>query len=205
MPQKLTQMKTSETEQKIKKAASIVFKQKGFKETRTRDIAEQADVNLALINYYYKSKEALFNEIMTETLQSFQNDLYQYFNDPKTSASEKISIIANNYISLLQKEPNLPLFMIKEVYKSSDFLGNKLIPDEFIENSVFQKQLLETGKCKVEIENLIINTMSLIVFPIICKPLIQVFFKKNEQEYFTYLEQRRKEIPIWISLMFKLK
>lgn len=196
-------MKNSETEQKIKNAASIVFKQKGFKEARTRDIAEQAGVNLALINYYYKSKEALFNEIMTESILTFKQSLCKYINDEATTAQEKITIIVNNYLSLLQQEPNLPIFLVKELYNSSELL-NKIKPEEVLKNSLLQKQLQEMGKTNEEIENLIINTMSLVVLPIIGKPIIQAFCSKNEQEYLTFLEERKTNIPIWIKSMFNL-
>ena len=46
----------STTEEKIKEAARTVFHKKGFAATRTRDIAEEAEINLALLNYYFRSK-----------------------------------------------------------------------------------------------------------------------------------------------------
>ena len=48
------------TEEKIKNAARSVFHKKGYAATRTRDIAEKAEINLSLLNYYYRSKEKLF-------------------------------------------------------------------------------------------------------------------------------------------------
>ena len=56
----------STTEEKIKEAARIVFHQKGFAATRTRDIAEEANINLALLNYYFRSKAKLFEIIMVD-------------------------------------------------------------------------------------------------------------------------------------------
>ena len=60
------------TEEKIKNAARIIFHQKGYAGTKTRDIAEEAGINLALLNYYFRSKEKLFGIIMVESLQSFR-------------------------------------------------------------------------------------------------------------------------------------
>jgi len=59
------------TETKIKEAARVVFYKKGFSATRTRDIAEEAGINLALLNYYFRSKEKLFEIIMFETFSAF--------------------------------------------------------------------------------------------------------------------------------------
>ncbi len=61
----------SSTEEKIKEAARVVFMKKGFAATRTRDIAEEAGINLALLNYYFRSKEKLFELVMFEKFQKF--------------------------------------------------------------------------------------------------------------------------------------
>ena len=45
------------TEDKIKQAALKLFTKKGYAATRTRDISEAAGINLALLNYYFRSKE----------------------------------------------------------------------------------------------------------------------------------------------------
>lgn len=50
------------TEEKILKAATKVFTEKGYAGTRTRDIAEEAGINLALLNYYFRSKEKLLKK-----------------------------------------------------------------------------------------------------------------------------------------------
>lgn len=62
------------TEEKIKEAARTVFHKKGFAATRTRDIAEEAGINLALLNYYFRSKQRLFELIMVETTAAFSDD-----------------------------------------------------------------------------------------------------------------------------------
>ena len=82
------------TEEKIKEAARVVFHKKGYAATRTRDIAEEADINLALLNYYFRSKEKLFDLIMVETLSGFLQHLTAILNDGKTSLEKKIEQIA---------------------------------------------------------------------------------------------------------------
>ena len=61
--------KDTNTEDKILKAANKVFTQKGFAATRTRDIAAEAGINLALLNYYFRSKKKLFDIVMLENLK----------------------------------------------------------------------------------------------------------------------------------------
>ena len=64
------------TEEKIKEAARKLFTQKGFAATRTRDIAEEAGINLALLNYYFRSKQKLFDLIMKD--HSHSGRLYRF-------------------------------------------------------------------------------------------------------------------------------
>ncbi|MBO7054495.1 MAG: TetR/AcrR family transcriptional regulator, partial [Bacteroidales bacterium] len=107
-------MSNSFAEQKIKDAARKVFQAKGYDAARTRDIAEEAGVNLALINYYYRSKESLFEEIMGDSILSFRNAIIGITNDSNTSVREKIETLTNNYFSIFMQEPDLPMFMFLE-------------------------------------------------------------------------------------------
>src|ERR1700740_2579638 len=103
------------TEQKIKEAARRVFTRKGYAATRTRDIAEESGYNLALINYYFRSKEKLFDMIMLENLQTFIHSVMGIVNDPATTLEEKISILISHYIDMLIKNPNLPIFVLSAI------------------------------------------------------------------------------------------
>jgi AcrR family transcriptional regulator len=103
------------TEEKIKVAARKIFLRKGFAATRTRDIAEEAGLNLALLNYYFRSKEKLFDIIMLENLQHFIEGIKDILNDKQTSLAQKIEAIVNNYINLLMHQPELPLFVLHEL------------------------------------------------------------------------------------------
>ena len=107
--------KELDAEFKIKEAARIVFQEKGFDATRTRDIAEAADINLALLNYYFRSKKKLFDLIMTETLQSFFSGVISVFNDEQTTLKEKVSIFVNHYIDLLTENPNIAPFILNTI------------------------------------------------------------------------------------------
>jgi len=75
--EKITPKIDTNTETKIKNAARVVFHKKGFAATRTRDIAEEADINLALLNYYFRSKQKLFDLIMFETMHGFLQSIFE--------------------------------------------------------------------------------------------------------------------------------
>ncbi|MCZ7140537.1 TetR family transcriptional regulator, partial [Salmonella enterica subsp. enterica] len=88
---------------------------KGFAATRTRDIAEEAGINLALLNYYFRSKEKLFDLVMMESLQKFLLGVRDILNDVNSSLTEKISQLAGHYIELLKVNTDLPLFILSEI------------------------------------------------------------------------------------------
>lgn len=114
------------TEEKIKIAAEKLFMEKGFSGTRTRDIAEAANINLALLNYYYRSKENLFNMIIMEKLDKFINLMIEILNDKSTSFAEKIDLMVNRYSDLIINDPQLPLFLMGQVQQNPDFFQGKI-------------------------------------------------------------------------------
>src|SRR3546814_9893066 len=103
------------TEEKIKEAARKVFTRKGYAAARTRDIAEEAGINLALLNYYFRSKEKLFHQVMIERMQELFGVLIPVMNDPSTALETKLRLITENYIATIGRNPDLPLFVLSEI------------------------------------------------------------------------------------------
>src|ERR1700677_3379868 len=99
--------KESSTEERIKEAARKLFTQKGFAATKTRDIAAEAGINLALLNYYFRSKEKLFEIIMLENMEQFIRGVALTLLDEKATVHEKIEMLISSYIDMLTKEPDL--------------------------------------------------------------------------------------------------
>src|SRR6187455_3388798 len=103
------------TEEKIKSAARLVFTRKGYAATRTRDIAEEAGINLALLNYYFRSKEKLFEIVMVEKMSKFFGVVAQVLEDKSMTVEEKTGTVVDNYIGLLSENPDLPIFILSEI------------------------------------------------------------------------------------------
>ena len=197
-------MGNSVTEQKIKEAARKVFVKKGFDAARTRDIAEEAGVNLALINYYYRSKEFLFDKIILESIDAFRNSLYAMMNDPATSIYEKIRLVVENYYSMFEQNPELPMFIFHELENKNEKIINEINPRGIIHESVFEKQLIEHGKTQEEAEQVFLNIVSIIILPFLGKSFIKILCGVNDTGYKEILNKRKEEIPQWITTMFNL-
>ncbi|MGN6569234.1 MAG: TetR/AcrR family transcriptional regulator [Flavipsychrobacter sp.] len=192
--------KNSSTEERIKEAARKVFLQKGYAATRTRDIAEEAGFNLALLNYYFRSKEKLFDIIMMETLQDFLKSVKEILNDTNLKLEEKLEQLVAKYIDALIKNPEMPLFIINALRNDPKVLAARLEVHQKLKESHFMKQIREAAGNKLNIHplQLIMNLMGMIVFPFIAKPIVQQIGSIGQQEFNELMEERKKLIPIWV-------
>lgn len=189
------------TEEKIKEAARIVFTTKGYAATKVRDIAAQANINLALVNYYFRSKEKLFDLIMAETMKKLFDKIKPVIYDETTTLNEKISGIVDNYLDLLLENPELPLFVASEMRSGSDKLSNMTGNGKLFLESHFVKQMQQLqaeGKLKFHPVNVMMNMLGLIVFPFIGRPLMLKTGILKEEEFRKIIEERKKLIPLWM-------
>ena len=197
------------TEEKIKAAAKLVFHKKGFAATRTRDIAEEAGINLALLNYYFRSKEKLFDIIMLETMQVFLRSIGMVFNDESTNFEEKIEAVVSAYIDLLLKEPQIPLFVLSELKTDPNAILKTINVKQMIGNSVLMiqyKQAVKDGKiAPLHIMHFVTNLMGLTVFPFVASPILKAIGDANDEQFKKMVTERKKLIPMWIKAMLKAK
>jgi AcrR family transcriptional regulator len=199
--------KDRSTEEKIKNAARAVFHRKGFAATRTRDIAEEAGLNLALLNYYFRSKEKLFDIIMLETMMGFMGAIVFVFNDEDSSIEEKIERMAASYIDLLIKEPQIPLFLMNELHRNPAGLAGKLNIKSILFNSVFARQyqdaMAKRGGEPLHIMHFMMNLMGLVVFPFIGRPMLKIIGDLSDEKFVAMMKERKKLVSEWVAGMLK--
>ncbi|MGF7082164.1 TetR/AcrR family transcriptional regulator [Mucilaginibacter sp. UYCu711] len=190
------------TEEKFKEAARIVFTKKGYAATKTRDIAEQAGLNLALLNYYFRSKEKLFEIIMLEKVEQLFAFILPALNDTSTSLEEKIDWVATNYIEMLLKNPDLPIFVLSEVRSNPERFGKAMQLKSQVMRSVFLKQLAER-KPGVNPIHFFLNFLGMMVFPFIAKPVFGASGAVSEGTFVQMIAERKALIPQWMKLMLE--
>ncbi|HZV68728.1 MAG TPA: TetR/AcrR family transcriptional regulator [Saprospiraceae bacterium] len=197
------------TEEKIKNAARVMFTQKGYAATRTRDIAQEAGINLALLNYYFRSKEKLFDLIMLESMQGFIQSISGVLNDEGTSLQEKIRTLVSNYIDMLTLQPNLPLFVLSELRNHPHELISKLdFKEKLIRSHFFvqiQQAIIEGKIPPMHPLHFIMNIMGMIIFPFVGSPIIKNIGNLDQSSFNELMQQRKILIPEWIFSMMNLK
>ncbi|AFD07577.1 TetR/AcrR family transcriptional regulator [Solitalea canadensis] len=195
------------TEEKIKEAAKKLFMQKGFAATKTRDIAMESGINLALLNYYFRSKEKLFEIIIRERLQQFIQGIKLVFNDESTTFYEKIETLAAHYIDMLSEQPDLPLFILSELRAQPLQVLNKLGVKDFLMSSVFIKQLFEEMKTgnitQVHPLHFMANLMGSLVFPFVASPILKGITEMDQDTFNKLMQERKKLVPQWIIKSFR--
>ncbi len=195
----------SSTEEKIKSAARKLFTQKGFAATKTRDIAKEAGINLALLNYYFRSKEKLFEIVMIENLGHFFQGVMEIVNDERTDFYKKLELLADFYISRLLDNPDVPLFVMNEARNNPEKLPMKFN----LMDSFFMKQFMEEikkGKVKkIDPSNLMMNMVGLSIFPFVARPMFQRIRNINDAAFESLMLERKKMIPEWMKAMLEIK
>jgi len=195
-------------EQKIKEAARKLFTEKGFDAVKTRDIAEEAGINLALLNYYFRSKQKLFDLIMVENFEAFVQQLIPLLGDETLSLDETLEKVTGSYIDMLKLNPGLPFFIMNEMRSDStklQFVRGKMadVRAGFLKR--MGVTLLEKEISPANIGHLMMNFMGLIIFPFVAQPMMMKVNNFNKKEFDELMEQRKKLIPIWLKAIMKAK
>jgi AcrR family transcriptional regulator len=191
-------------EVRLKEAAHTLFTKKGYDAVKTRDIAKEAGINLALLNYYFRSKEKLFEIVMQENMQQFFVSIIQVINDEKTSIQEKIEQLVNRYIDMLLQSPELPIFVMMHMRNNPRRIE---LQGKFKESFLI-KQIQEAIKNK-EIApmnpiNIMINVVGLTIFPFIGRPMLTNAHGMTDEQFYQLMQERKTLIPKWMDAILKI-
>lgn len=200
----------NETESKILEAAEREFLAKGFAGARTTSIAEAAGVTHAMFHYYFRTKEKLFDRIISEKIDMLTDVMFKSFNDINLPLEDIIRNLINIHLDFIADNPDLPRFLVCEIFNDSYRLSAfyerlmSVVPKII---AILQKKidnLAAEGKIrKVDIKMLMIDIVSLNVFPYIASPLVNNIFDNCMADRKQFLEQRKQEN--FDTIMRKLK
>jgi TetR/AcrR family transcriptional regulator len=189
------------TEEHIKTVAQKLFIEKGFAGTTIRDIACEAETNMALVNYYFRSKDKLFEKIMMETLQSFFAVLFELINKD-VPLQEKIEWLIEEEFKFLKNNPDLPLFIANEMKMNKSSLFNQINIQEKIKTSLFTKQVdiaVTNGDIQpISATELMFFVLSNIQYVFISKEVIKKISDYNETEFEAYINRHKKRVKEFI-------
>ncbi len=189
---------------KIISAAIEVFAEKGKYGTHMEEIAAKAEINKAMLYYYYTSKDNLFQEVLQRILRTTTEQILHNLNQGSSTnknAVEKISQFVTTHFEVLAQNPNFAKIVLdalagdskdiqlamEAIKKDTELLFPKLLG--LIEEAISEKAFRKIDPLQVFIS---IIGMNLIYF--IGKPIAQTMLDFRVEDEQKFLGDRKDSI-----------
>ncbi|WP_428667393.1 TetR/AcrR family transcriptional regulator [Runella sp.] len=193
---------TQSSEEKIKEAAKSVFLKKGFAGTTARDIAEAACMNIALTNYYFRSKEKLFQEIFRDLFSYYCKNTLKIFEKPISIREKLIELIEEDF-QMMKTEPTLVLFLMTEIHRDPERLLPELTNFKQLLNVTLSNQIkeeIDNGRMRnISVEHLMPLIMGSLQFIFVGKNLNMKMHNSSEEEFNAFAENHKNLIISMIT------
>lgn len=189
------------TEDRILEAARTVFVRHGTHAASLKDIAQEADVNQALLHYYFTDKKTLadtvFEQVASEFFPKIQTVLVA-----EQPVEEKVETIVQKYVGFIRENPYLPIYVVGELNQNPEALKERirsmgLAPLDEID--ALDAQLQEKAEADtlrpISAEQFVVNLLSLCIFPFVARPLIETMFGMDDDAFERFIEERKEELP----------
>lgn len=187
------------TEDRILQAAEAEFLAKGYAGARTTAIAEAAGVTHAMLHYYFRTKDKLFERILDEKIQLVRDIMLFGMGDPGKPLAERVVATVERHFDFLAANPSLPRFMVNEVFGIPERMS--LVAEQMrlhvpLLLAALQYEidaLADSGKCRrVDARMLLLDIISLNIFTFMARPIVNSLMGDdygNEQ----FLAVRKRE------------
>ena len=202
----MVKKKDQSTEERILASAKKIFVEKGMAGARMQDIADDAGINKAMLHYYFRSKEKLFEVIFKEAAARLFPTIAKILNSD-LPLFDKIRRFTNDYLEIVIENPFLPLFVLNEINKRPQAFGKKIFghnrpPIHILAEQIEQEIRKKTIKA-INPAHLVMNMMSMCVFPFVGKPMIQMIMNIDDTQFRNMMEERKTMIADFIIASIK--
>jgi TetR/AcrR family transcriptional regulator len=184
------------TEDRIFEAATLVFEEKGMDGARMKDIADKAGINKALLHYYFRTKDHLFETVFQKLAGKMFMKFAPIFEKDLT-LEEKIRFFFRQHITFMQENPRLPSFVMNEINRNPERLRKLFKNVDFrkLWTMLAEQHKDELHKYNISEESIpqIMTTMaSMSVFPFAARGIIEGIFENLGVDFDKYIEERKE-------------
>lgn len=188
--------RNKQTEDKIFEAATEVFIARGMEGARMQDIANHAGINKALLHYYFRSKDHLFDAVFQNLARKIFEKFAPVFEE-KLTIEEKIRFFYRQHISILQENPLIPAFILNEVNRNPARVKKLLGNIEFHKiwssiNDQHKDELKNYNLNEQILPQVMISVAALSVFPFAARGILEVIFENSSIDFNEFIEQRKE-------------
>lgn len=186
-------------EQAILEAATKLFLEKGFKATSTTEIAKVVGCNQALVHYYYRTKDRLFDAIFEKKMKIFFGSLLKISHED-LPFEEKLTKRIESHFDAIKEDPKLPLFFFNEISANparletlKSILGD--LPQVVL--AQMQKELqdeIDKGNIRhMTVYDLMMTIVSLNIIVFLAEPMFKIITKISDEQFKRLQESRKQE------------
>lgn len=193
-------MKPKDTEEEILKAAEQEFMLRGFDGAKTASIARAAGVTHAMLHYYFRTKEQLFERILTDKMNLMGRSVLTAFGNPELPLLERLKDGISQHFDFLVENPDLPRFIINEVFSRPERYeimrrGVSRIIDKLMQNvqQELDSMAAQGEIVPIDVRMLMLDMVSLNIFPFITYPMIKSLLGDIAADRERFFEQRKAE------------
>jgi len=186
-----------QTEEKIFDAALAVFEEKGFDAARMQEIADRAGINKALLHYYFRTKDHLFEAVFDKRLVLMFTKIIGVFMTDMPF-EEKIRVYYREHISFFEQNPHLPIFILNEIARRPERLKKLFERIDYAQvRDVIMKQngkeMAEYNIGPEDWSQLMITIISLTVFPYAAQEIIKVLLAQlgDKTDFNSFMNNRK--------------
>jgi TetR/AcrR family transcriptional regulator len=185
-----------QTEEKIFEAATLVFEEKGMDGARMQDIANKAGINKALLHYYFRTKDRLFDAVFQKVAGRMLMKFAPVFEKDRT-LEEKIRFFFRQHITFMQENPRLPAFVLNEINRNPARIKKLLKNVDFKKfwSMLEEQHKDELIKYNITFESVpqIMTTIAAIsVFPFAARGILEGIFENLGVDFNSYIEERKE-------------
>ncbi len=200
-------MNKNNTEENIIQAAEYEFIERGFEGARMQAIADKAGINKALLHYYFRSKQKLFEVIFKNAFKLFIPRILNVFERQDLDFFEKIEAFVENYLNILAKHPHIPGFIIHELANNPSSIAKivqEIAPDISPIKSQIEAEITKGTILNIRPEHIILNVLAMSIFPIVASPIAtMILFNGDKKQYATLLAERKNHVSDFIIRSIK--
>ncbi|MDZ7772077.1 MAG: TetR/AcrR family transcriptional regulator [Balneolaceae bacterium] len=192
---------SEETEEQIFEAAKMVFHREGYEGARMQAIADEAGINKAMLHYYYRSKDKLFQAVFQDAVRHFFPVIQKVLAGDQ-GIVPKVKELVDTYYGIFREHPHLPSFVIYEMNQNpqrfKQFMKGQVggIPAPFLRQ--VEEEIRAGSMKQVKPHEFLVNIIALCVFPFIARSMVETVFEMDPREYERFMEERRRSLPGYI-------
>jgi len=170
----------SETERAIFDAALQVFARDGRHGARMQAIADVADINKAMLHYYFRDKETLYGEVFAFTMQRFMASFGASLREAPTF-EETLRVFIDKYVEFVRSNEDAVRLMVHENLSGGTLLGEHLrefrqsgdAPPDILARKI--EAAIDAGEIRpVDPHHTVLSVVSTCVFFFVAKPTVEV-------------------------------